>query len=47
MQNHFYIAYFGNKRKEITGLYPYLDFTDINTIVEPNAGSCAISFYIS
>ncbi len=47
MKNHFYIAYFGNKRKEMKGLYPYLDFTDITTIIEPYAGSCAISYYIS
>ena len=47
MKTHFYIHYFGNKRKEMTGLYPYLDFTNINTIVEPYAGSCAISYYIS
>ena len=46
-QNHFYIAYSGNKRKEMTNLYPYLDFTNITTIIEPYAGSCAISFYIS
>ena len=47
MKTHFYITYPGNKRKEMAGLYPYLDFTNINTIVEPYAGSCAISFYIS
>ena len=47
MKTHFYIHYFGNKRKKMTGLYPYLDFTNINTIVEPYAGSCAISYYIS
>ena len=47
MKNHFYIPYPGNKRKEMKGLYPYLDFTNIDIIVEPYAGSCAISFYIS
>lgn len=47
MKQHFYIPYFGNKRKEMTDLYPYLDFKNINTIVEPYAGSCAISFYIA
>jgi hypothetical protein len=47
MKTHFYITYPGNKRKEMAGLYPYLDFTNISTIVEPYAGSCAISFYIS
>ena len=43
MKNHFYMKYPGNKRKEMKGLYPYLDFTNINTIVEPYAGTCAIS----
>ena len=47
MKKQFYIAYFGNKRKEMTNLYPYLDFTNIDTIVEPYAGSCAVSYYIS
>ena len=47
MKTHFYIHYFGSKRKEMKGLYPYLDFTNIDTIIEPYAGSCAISFYIS
>ena len=47
MKTHFYITYPGNKRKEMKGLYPYLDFTNINTIVEPFAGTCAISYYIS
>jgi hypothetical protein len=41
------MKYPGNKRKEMKGLYPYLDFTNINTIVEPYAGTCAISFYIA
>ena len=44
MKTHFYITYPGNKRKEMKGLYPYLDFTNINTIVEPFAGTCAISY---
>ncbi len=47
MKTHFYITYPGNKRKEMKGLYPYLDFTNINTIVEPYAGTCAVSYYIS
>ena len=47
MKTHFYITYPGNKRSEMKGLYPYLDFTNIDTIVEPFAGSCAVSFYIS
>ena len=47
MKNNFYITYPGNKRTEMKGLYPYLDFINIDTIVEPYAGSCAISYYIS
>ena len=47
MKNHFYMKYPGNKRKEMKGLYPYLDFTNIDTIVEPYAGTCAVSYYIS
>ena len=47
MTTHFYINYSGNKRKEMKDLYPYLDFTNIDTIVEPYSGSCAISFYIA
>ena len=47
MKNHFYMPYPGNKRNEIKGLYPYLDFTNIDTIVEPFAGSCAVSYFIS
>ena len=41
------MKYPGSKRKETKGLYPYLDFSNINTIVEPYAGTCAISFYIA
>ena len=47
MKTHFYIHYFGKKRKEMTNLYPYLVFTNINTIIEPYADSCDISFYIA
>jgi hypothetical protein len=47
MKNHFYIAYTGNKRNEITVFYQYLNFNNITTIIEPYAGSCAISYYIS
>ena len=47
MKNHFYIPYPGNKRKEMKGLYPYLNFTNIDIIVEPYTGSCAVINYIS
>ena len=47
MKSHFYIHYSGNKIKEMKDLYPYLDFTNITTIIEPYAGTCAVSYYIS
>ena len=47
MKNHFYISYAGNKRNEMPGLYSHLDFTGIDTVVEPFCGSCAVSYYIS
>jgi hypothetical protein len=45
--NHFYISYPGNKRKEICKLYDKLNFDDIEFIIEPFSGSCAISCYIA
>jgi len=47
MKNIFYMAYAGNKRNEIKNLYPYLNFENINTIIEPYAGTSVISYYIS
>lgn len=47
MKNHFYISYSGNKRNEIESIYNKLDFENIDTIVEPFCGSCAMSYYIS
>ena len=41
------MAYAGNKRNEIKKLYPYLNFENINTIIEPYAGTSVISYYIS
>jgi hypothetical protein len=48
MKNHFYIPYYGNKRKECERIYNNLEhLTDeINIIVEPYCGTCAMSFYI-
>lgn len=45
-RNHFYMAYFGNKRTESKKLYDLLDLQNITTIIEPFCGSCAISYYI-
>lgn len=47
MKNHFYMSYFGNKRREVERLYELIDFTDITTIIEPYCGTCAMSYYIS
>ncbi len=44
---HFYMTYFGNKRKEMNIIYKNLNFDNIDTIIEPFCGSCAISFYIA
>ena len=42
---HFYISYFGNKRKEMPIIYNNLNFDNIDTIIEPFVGSYAISYY--
>ena len=48
-QNHFYMPYFGNKRNEVIKIYNELNLNnkEIDTIIEPYCGSCAISYYIS
>jgi len=46
-KNHFYIAYAGNKRTECKNIYDNINFNNIETIVEPYCGTCAISYYIS
>jgi site-specific DNA-adenine methylase len=45
-QNHFYISYLGNKRKECKELYDRMDFKDVKTFIEPFCGTCAVSFYV-
>lgn len=42
----FYFAYWGNKRKELTHLLPYIDFARYDTICEPCGGSLAFSRYV-
>jgi hypothetical protein len=37
----------GNKRKEIKDILPFINLDDITTILEPFAGSAAMSYYIS
>ena len=48
-KNHFFIPYFGNKRKETPLIYEKTkhELNDITTIIEPFCGSCAFSYYIS
>lgn len=42
----FYFAYWGNKRKEITHLLPYIDFSRYDTFCEPCGRSLAFSRYV-
>jgi site-specific DNA-adenine methylase len=46
MKNHFFISYAGNKREEVEHIYNKLDLNNVETIVEPFCGSCAVSYYI-
>lgn len=46
MKNHFYISYFGNKREEVEHFYNLIDFSNIETVIEPFCGTSAISYYI-
>lgn len=46
MKNHFFTGYCGNKRKEVEYIYEQINFKNIDTIVEPFCGSCALSYYI-
>ena len=46
MKNHFFFSYCGNKREEVEHIYNLLDLDNIDTIVEPFCGSCALSYYI-
>jgi hypothetical protein len=47
MKNHYFTCYVGNKRKEIKDILPFIDLDNIKYILEPFAGSSAMSFYIS
>lgn len=47
MKNHFFFPYVGNKRREVEGIYPALNFDGIKTICEPFCGSGSMSFFIS
>jgi len=47
MKYHYYTHYVGNKRKEIKDILPLINLENITTIIEPFAGSSAMSYYIS
>jgi site-specific DNA-adenine methylase len=47
MKNHFIFSYSGNKRDEVEKIYPNLDLSNIDTIIEPYCGTAALSYYIS
>lgn len=50
MRNHYFISYYGNKRNEIEAILPYINLDNmptLTTIIEPFAGSAAMSYYIS
>lgn len=47
MKNHFFFPYFGNKRQMVELFYNNIDLSNYKTIIEPFAGSAAISYYIS
>ena len=47
MKNHFFLSWVGNKWNERDNVINNLDLTDINTIIEPFCGSCAISIQLS
>ncbi len=46
MKNHFLYSYSGNKRNECQRLYKLMNFDNIDTIIETNCGSSALSYYI-
>lgn len=46
MKNHYYTYYYGNKRNEIETILPLINLDNITTIIEPFAGSSAMSYYI-
>jgi site-specific DNA-adenine methylase len=46
-KNHSFFSYIGNKRLEAPELYNNIDLKNINYIVEPFCGTCALSVYIS
>ncbi len=46
MTSHFYIPYAGNKNREMCEIYPKLSLDNVEIVVEPYAGTCAMSYHI-
>lgn len=47
MKNHYFTPYVGNKRREIKDIIQLINLYNIKYIIEPFAGSSAMSYYIS
>lgn len=47
MKTHFFVPWYGNKRKEFQFFEKYILLNNIDTIIEPFCGSCAFSFELS
>lgn len=46
MTSHFYLPYAGNKNREMVEIYPKLNLENVEIVVEPYAGTCAMSYHI-
>jgi len=46
MTSHFYFPYAGNKNREMVEIYPKLNLDNVEIVVEPYAGTCAMSYHI-
>jgi len=46
MKQHYFFCYNGNKKDEAEQIYETLDFSGIDTVIEPFAGTSAMSYYI-
>lgn len=47
MKNHFLIAYAGNKRSEFVEIDKFINYDNIELIIEPFCGSSAVSYQIA
>ena len=46
MKQQYFLCYSGNKKDEVEQIYETLDFSGIDTVIEPFAGTSAMSYYI-